>query len=328
MRLLVDARWIGDHGIGRFAREVLTRLPNATWLTGGPRPFSPGDLIWLTLAIGRERPDIFFSPGPNVPPWIVAPYVLTLHDLIPLQFPGRRRLAKRVYFAGLVRTAVRRARCVLTVSAFSKREILEWAGVPDERIRIVGNGVSPRFCPDGPRKDLGAPFLLYVGSYKAHKNLPRVIRAFGVSKLTRDVLLVLSGTGDHALRRIVEKLGLEARVRFAGPIPEDELPTWYRGATALILASLTEGFGLPAVEAMACGTPVLTSRAGALPETVGDAGVYVDPHDVESIAAGMERIVFDETLRGELRQRGLARAREFSWDRTAAEVMTALNEFG
>lgn len=324
MTILFDARWIGRHGIGRFASELLARL-EAERLEGLPL-LHPVEPLWLPSVLLRRRPDLYFSPGYNAPRWSPVPFVFTIHDLIHVHFGEEAGAVKDVYYRFLVRPATRRAARVLTVSEFTKRELLEWAGIGEEDVVVVGNGVSAAFTPNGDPSDPGYPYVLYVGYRKPHKNVPRLLEAFARSGIPDEVRLMLSGPPDEATTALAGRLAIGERVVFAGPIPEVDLPAYYRGALAVALPSLYEGFGLPAVEGMASGTPVLASRAGALPEVVGDAAILVDPYDVDSIAGGLREIVEDDEVRAELRRRGLERAQKFSWERTAERARHVLEE--
>ena len=188
----------------------------------------------------------------------------------------------------------------------------------------MGNGVDYPFVPFGPAHNAGGPYLLYVGSRKANKNLPRLLRAFAVSGVYRDIRLVLSGSPSEDLMSQVRRLGLTDKVTFAAASSSQSLAELYRGAHAFLFVSFYEGFGLPPLEAMACGTPVLTSNICSMPEVVGDAGLLVDPYDVDAIADGIRRITEGTDLRTELKQKGLARARKFSWDQTACKTRQVL----
>ena len=318
---LYDARWRGHHGIARFSREVLARLPAADELTRGD-PLSPLDPLLVAWRLIRTRPSVYFSPGFNPPLFSLSPFVFTVHDLIHLDVPEESGLGKRLYYAVFVRPAARRAHRVLTVSAYSRNRIAVWAGIPQEQVVVVGAGVDARFSPDGPAHAPGSPYVLCVANRKPHRNIPRLLEAFALLS-DSDLHLVLSGDPDpdtvhHALR-----LGIYHRLAFAGLIPEAELPAYYRGAALVVVPSLYEGFGLPALEGLACGAPVVCSDTTSLPEVVGDAAVLVDPYDVGSIAAGMRRALKEGPL---LRERGLARAQLFSWDKTAALIQKVLQE--
>jgi glycosyltransferase involved in cell wall biosynthesis len=324
---LYDSRWPGPNGIGRFATEVVQRIPGLQPLEADLPLFHPLDPWRLAREIRRIAPAVFFSPGFNAPvatPGV--PLVFTLHDLNYVHFAANTTALKRAYFATIVKPACRRAARVLTVSEFSRRQIIEWAHIPEERVRNVSNGVAGSFVPGGTRHSPGFPYLLFVGSQASHKNLRRLVAALARSGAAREVKLLVTGqpTADTARWLAAENLG--SHVEFTGLLPDDELPAYYRGAVALAMPSLFEGFGLPVVEAMACGTAVLTSDATSLPEVAGDAALIVNPTDVDAIAGAIDRLVFDRTLREDLGAKGIVRARGFSWDETARAIVAVLDE--
>ncbi len=323
--LMVDTRWRGAHGIGRFAHEILSRLPGAEPLPLALRPLHPLEPLALHLVLRRVRPRLYFTPGFN-PPWrSPVPVVMTIYDLIHLRFPQESSLAKRVYYREVVRDAARRGAQVLTLSHFSQQEILEWTGVPKAQIHVISAGVSATFSPQGDRHDPGYPYLLYVGNHKAHKNLPRLVQAFARLPRQWKFRLLLTGNADAALGDVARHAGVADRIVSLGEVAESVLPDYYRGARALVLPSLYEGFGLPALEAMACGTPVLAANVTALPETVGDAALLVQPDDIDALADGMERLLIEPGLRESLGRAGLARAKGFTWEAVAARVRTILD---
>ena len=270
LRLLADGRWIGPHGIGRFASNVLSRLPPHLELRSGPRLLSPLDPLWLSCKIGSHRPDLFFSPGFSVPAVNLSPFVFTIHDLICVQLPGASRAstcARKLYFQTVVRRAARQAYRVLTVSEHSRTELLKWTDLHDDAIVNVGNGIDPVFTPIGPRYDPGFNYILYVGNFKPHKNVNRLLEAFAQLDYP-DLRLFLTGHGTPQLLATLRALALEQRVHFTGCVDDHRLAELYRGALLLVQPSLMEGFGLPPIEAMACGTPVVVSRLTSLPEVV------------------------------------------------------------
>jgi glycosyltransferase involved in cell wall biosynthesis len=322
---LGDYRWIGRHGIGRFASEVLTRLPGMQPLPVSWHPLHPLDSVSLSWALWQARPQVYFSPGFNPPVWSPVPFVFTIHDLIHIHFPAETSLAKQAYYGLVVRPAAHRAYRVLTVSAYTKREILHWTGLPDERVVVVYHGVGPVFYPEGQYHTPGYPYLFYAGNRKPHKNILRLLQGFAHCGLSKDVRLVLTGTPEATTHTQIMALGLQNRVVYTGQLPDTELAAYYRGALALVFPSLYEGFGLPPLEAMACGTPVVTSHVTALPEVVGEAALLVDPYDIEAIAWGIQCVVEDSALRQELRHKGLERAKQFTWERTAALVWQVLH---
>ncbi|MDQ3875455.1 MAG: glycosyltransferase family 4 protein [Actinomycetota bacterium] len=266
-----------------------------------------------------------------------APYVVTVHDLIRhfdaegarvfIHSPNRRdRLCLRLDYLGM-----RMAAAIISVSETTRRDLVRLFSIPEERISVVHEGVDHDvFRPRDPRR-LDFPYVLFVGSEHPRKNLATLLRAFAALKRDwrfHDLKLVKVGAagGREAPFReetlaVVRGLGLEREVVFTERIGDDELVAYYSGACCLVLSSLYEGFGFPPLEAMACGCPAIVSTAGALPEVTGGAGLTVDPEDVVALARAMAAVLDDDGLRRELRGRGLARAREFSWQRAAGETV-------
>jgi len=322
--ILYDARWIGNHGIGRFARELFRLLPGLKPFQARRRPSHPLDPALLGAALWARRPHFFFSPGYSAPLGSSCPFGFTLHDLNPLCVPENSNSVKRAYFHYVVRPACHRAAFVLTVSEYSKQAICEWAKVRDEKVVCVGNGVGWPFGAAGGRYEPGYPYLLYVGNRKPHKNLTRLLKAFAISGVRQNLRLVLTGARDPETATQIESFGLDGDVQFVDPAQDEDLANLYRGAEALLFPSTHEGFGLPPLEAMACGTPVLTSNVCSLPEVVGDAAILVNPMQVESIAEGIQRLAEDEGLRRDLRRKGFARAGQFSWEATGRKAWDAL----
>jgi glycosyltransferase involved in cell wall biosynthesis len=231
---------------------------------------------------------------------------------------------KRAYYRQIIRPACHRASYVLTVSEYSKREIAAWSGLNESKIINVGNGVGSPFTEDGPKHMPGYPYLLYVGSHKPHKNLPRLLKAYATSEVCNDVCLVLTGTPSNAMYSELRALRIENKVFFAGVTDNHDLARLYRGSLGFVFPSLYEGFGLPPLEAMACGTPVLTSNVCSLPEVVGNAAIQVDPVDVDAIAEGIRMLAMNSGLRSQLRQRGIMQAQKFTWQQTARRTEEVL----
>ncbi|QDV71804.1 Glycogen synthase [Rosistilla carotiformis] len=324
--LIYDSRWISPTGIGRFASELGDRLPCLHHQAIGGSPTSPLDCLrlgWMLWNTDRA----FFSPGFNVP--LTSPmlakrsFVFTIHDLIYVNHPAEASLAKRLYCQHVIRPAARRAYKVLTVSEFSKREIVDWARIDPSQIEVVYNGVGSAFTHAGPKHDLHRPYLLYVGNQRPHKNVGGLLHAFAQICGTRDVDLAITGQATAETVATMEKLAIAGRVHFLGKLSDDQLAAAYRGAQATVLASEYEGFGLPVIESMACGTPVVCSNVTSLPEVAGDAAVLVETHP-DSIAAGIRRVLEDPTLQQTLIAAGLNRAADFSWEATAAKVLQVL----
>ncbi len=305
------------------------------------------DMFAMGLAVARSRIDLMYFPATYsfFPVWNVRKLVVTMHDTLPFSHPelvfpnGAGRLAWRLKETAAARWADR----IVTVSEASKKALQAWSGWPDHRIRVITEGPDPVFCPRADDPDArtalrlyGIPpearYLLYVGGLSPHKNLLRLVDAFALC-VRQDTLLVLAGdindvfhTHVPQIRAAIAQHGLNDRVILPGFVPDDDLVYLYSRATALVLPSLMEGFGLPAVEAMACGTPVVSSRAGSLPEVVGDAGIYFDPTDVGSITAAIQSLLNDQEYRDTLARRTIQRAALFTWDASARALLACFDE--
>ena len=366
MRVAIDARKLHDFGIGTYTRNLLRHLARIdrdneylllchepdlgigaqlganfrTVLEPSPN-YSIREQIHVPWVLHRERPDVFHAPHYVMPPAVRSRSIVTIHDCIHLMFPQYLpNRAAYVYARAAMWAATHRSHRVLTVSEASKRDILHFFNIPPEKIVVVHNAIDERFgvTPSEQamalvreRYQLDHRFVLYVGTIKPHKNLVRVVEAFDGLRKRGFGDLTLLIIGDEisklpALRRAVHSHKLHKHVRFLGHLPDDTLAILYRLAAVFVFPSLYEGFGLPPLEAMACGAPVVTSNASSLPEVTGDAAVLVDPYDVESIVDGIARVLSDPVLREDMRVKGMARAREFSWERSVARTQEIYRE--
>jgi glycosyltransferase involved in cell wall biosynthesis len=324
--IYADQRWIGNHGIGRFARKVLADMDYLPVPLAG-HPAAPLDAWRLARALGGlTANDLFFSPGYNTPLFCASPFVFTICDLCHIYCPEISSPMIRLYYATVMKRACHRATSILTISEFTRAQIVEWSGVSPDKVCNVGCGVDPSYGPEGDLYGLPFPYLLSVSNRKRHKNEFRVVEAFARAGFGTELHLVFTGSPTPELADCVARHRVNALVHFTGPVPEEKLPSLYRGAEALVFPSLYEGFGLPLLEAMACGIPVLTANTTALPEVAGGAAVLVDPTSVELIAKAMERIVSDTSLRQRLKEDGMVRAAQFSWTKTVSRVREVLVE--
>jgi glycosyltransferase involved in cell wall biosynthesis len=261
-----------------------------------------------------------------------VPQVTVVHDLLPLRFPPEYP-RQQYYFRFLVPRILNDSRLVVADSEHTRSDILEHYGVPAGKVKVIypGYDAGAFFCsePNSSPRPPEDPYILYVGNLLPHKNLPRLLDAFTLLRRRRSCRLIIRGEGRPAyarlLRERLETLGLRDVVTFAGYAGEDGLRRLYSDAVCLVLPSLGEGFGLPVLEAMACGTPVITASASSLPEVAGDAALMVDPYDALGLADAMYRTLTDNGLREDLRQRGLRRVAAFSWRRTALAVSRVLD---
>ncbi|MCS7283680.1 MAG: glycosyltransferase family 4 protein, partial [Anaerolineae bacterium] len=261
-----------------------------------------------------------------------VPTVLTVYDVIPLKFPAQSTFQARMLFRWTMGMALHAARLVVAISEATARDLAHHFPVAPGRMTVISLAADPIFSPrplaevDALRRRYGLPesFVLYVGSNKPHKNLARLVEAW--AQTTDSGIcstLVIAGPWDPRYpepRRRAEQLGLE-NIRWLGPIPEADLPALYSAATLFVFPSLYEGFGLPVLEAMACGVPVVCSNTSSLPEVAGDAALLVDPTDARALAGAIERVLTDEALRASLRARGLERARQFAWEEAAQRTL-------
>jgi glycosyltransferase involved in cell wall biosynthesis len=315
------------------------------------------------LFLRKLEADLFHIPLNAVPLVMPKPYLVTIHDMSTLLFASqlgyRNRLRQFYLRRGLIR-----ADRVLAVSMATCRDVEAVLGIPASRIRVVYNAPDPTFHAPNPPAMAGVhgeefgyplgypaeiqrvldryrihyPFLLYVGRTNPQKNIPRLVEAFAVLRgeiqehpVYSDLRLLIIGdeiSRYPALRHAVIHSRVEDTVRFLGFVPIDTLRAFYQAASAFVFPSLYEGFGLPPLEAMACGTPVVCSNVSSLPEVVGDAAEIVNPENVFDIARGMREVLLDPQLRGRLVERGFAQARRFSWERTAQQVLDTYEEIG
>ncbi len=311
--------------------------PAIEWVQSAASTSNPlARIAWeqtMGALVGRRWGlDVLHAPVNVMPIVSMTPTVVTVHDLAFERIAGHYPATKRAYQRILTRLSVRRAEQVIAVSQSTADDVAELYGASRQAIEVVPNGIDATYRPQGHaadqafRAEHGLPdeFLLFVGTLQPRKNLSGLIHALELIKAEIDwPLVVVGGRGwlESDLARQVRRYDLGERVRFAGYVPAEELPQWYSAATVFVLPSYYEGFGLPALEAMACGTPVVVSGRSSFPEVVGAAGLLVDPEMPRSIAAGILRLARDRDLREQLASRGRERAKEYSWTRTARETL-------
>jgi glycosyltransferase involved in cell wall biosynthesis len=362
MKIAIDVRKWRDYGIGTYVRNLVRHLatldrettyflfcdradePTLRDLAANFVPvvenssgYSIQEHISIPSKLHRLGAELLHSPHYVLPLLCRKRSIVTIHDCIHLLFPEYLPSRGAYQYARLMMgSAIRRSDLVLTVSEASRRDILRFYPQADpDRLQVIPNAIDEAILEDPgeeemervqERYQIRGRFVLYAGNIKPHKNLARVVAAFGLLKQRPghdDVKLLIIGDEINryaSLRRNVEAAGVRQDVRFFGFVPSKTLAALYRLASVFVFPSLYEGFGLPPLEAMACGTPVVTSRISSLPEVVGDAALLVDPYSTEDIAHGLERVLGDEGLRTELSARGRERVKQFSWARSVEAI--------
>ena len=335
----------------RFRRANPVRFPNLSdrfrnvevW-TKMARLGENVEKVWweqvgLLQGAGREGIDLLHCPYFAAPLVRLHPTVVTIHDVIPLVLPEyRRRETSRIY-SQLVSFTSKRADAIIAVSEHSRRDIVRVLGIPADKISVIGNAVHPGYYPITDswllaavreRYNVARKYILYFGGFDSRKNVQRIIRSYAAlpAPLRAEYQLVIAGRLHllgHPLypdpRPLVRELDLGDRIIFTGQIREQDKAPLYSGATLFVFPSLYEGFGMPVLEAMACGAPVITSRLSALPEVVGDAGALVDPYSEPAITETMGELLADPKRRSELGARARARSRNFSWRQVAEQTV-------
>lgn len=326
-----------ERHIGRFHRAKELVLPGKSPLARLWR-----EHVLLPLACRRERIDILHCPKSAIPFFSPCPVVVTLHDLIPLKHPETEKFAAQIYWRLQIPIAARRSTFIITDSEHAQQEIMRDFQVPSEKIRAIMLGFAPRMLQPRDRAagaairekyGLPAGYILYVGTIQPRKNLDTLIEAYSMLKSERGIdckLVIVGRKGwlyDKLFARIRE-LDLANDVIFTGFVPDEELPFIYDGARVFAYLSLFEGFGLPPLEAMACGVPVVTSNTTSLPEVVGDAGIAVPPTAVREVAEALFRVLDNEDAAAVMRKKGLARAQSFSWESAARETLAIYGAVG
>ena len=362
MKIAIDARKWRDYGIGTYVRNLVRHLAridhettyflfcddadeatlrdlaeNFVPVVERSAGYSLQEHFSIPRQLQRLGADLLHSPHYVLPLLCRKASVTTIHDCIHLLFPQYlpNRMALR-YAKFMMGHAVRKSAAILTVSEASRRDILRFYPDADpDRIQVVPNAIDDAILEEPgeeerervtERYQIRGRYILYAGNIKPHKNLDRLIAAFGILKQTsghEDVKLLIIGDEINkwgSLRRSVEAAGVRQDVRFFGFVPDHTLSALYRMASDFAFPSLYEGFGLPPLEAMACGTPVVTSKISSLPEVVGDAALLVDPYDVEDIAAALVRVLDDAQLRKNMIARGRERVAHFSWERSVKAI--------
>lgn len=366
MRIGFDARLIGFSGAGVYTYNLLRNLlridlendyliftdrstydstltslntENSKVLAINASPLTLKHHLSFIPVFLANQLDVYHYPHFDMPLGQYYPSVVTVHDLYPISITGYCSREKQYYFRFIVRLNLLKAKKVIAVSEYTKREILENFPIDRKKIEVIYEGVDESFKNTASinnervRKKFKTEndFILYVGNHKPHKNLTALLKAYARldQKVQRSYDLVIAGDmkkSDKYLLQTVEELGLRNRVKFIGFVDQKDLPGVYKAATVLVMPSLKEGFGLPILEAMACGTPVVAANTSALPEVAGQACLFFDPYDIDEMSRVIYQVLEDEALQKELSKLGKKRANSFSWKETARRTIQLYNE--
>lgn len=355
MRIAIDIRMLNYSGIGTYIEnlvknlsqidskneyilinsgEELPDLPsNFKFRNIHSKVFSLSEHYKLPFILKEEGIDIFHFPHFYSLFFCACKGVVTIHDLIFSIFPAETSMPGRLYYNLMIKHSLKIAKKIIAVSHNTKRDIMNFFGIPDAKIEVIYEGIDKIFHPIDDRVvlenikqkyNIDAQFILYVGLKKPHKNLSRLIRAFGLWKRSgRKGKLVIVGKEDvrYSLKPLVEEFGLNNEVVFTGYIPREDLVLLYNAAEIFVFPSLYEGFGLPVLEAMACGKPIIASNCSSLPEIVGDCAVLINPYDIEEMANVIKVVLDDEKLKRDLSQKALDRSKFFSWSKCAEQTI-------
>ncbi len=354
IHLALDARKLTDFGIGTYITHLLAGLsvrpeydltlvirpeheprirrlaPGANTLAVSAKGYGLAEHFKLPAALWRDRPDLVHIPHYVVPLLLPGPVVVTIHDVIQLFYPPSRRPHQAtLYLRFMIRTALRRSRRVITVSRTSRRDLVSLFGANPDRIDVVANGVDGALAERPPAADLEAvkneydlnpPLILVVANDKPHKNLDGVLRAFELACRRQSIpgqLVLVGGFGNgHSLMDRAARLGIPNRVRCLGRVPHGHLRALYHLSSVLLHLALYEGFGLPILEAMRVGLPVVTSNLGAMRELGEGSARLVNPLDLEMVAKTLEQVLVDDPLRRRMVEAGIRQAEKLTWERT------------
>lgn len=356
-RIGIDGRMHAHSGIGRYITMLLKHLPSAAdgerqFVVFSPDRFADGPFRYITTRSGPlsffeqfdlyksgfgDDLDLFHSPQFNIPLFSTVPQVTTIHDCAYVKYPEEfSNILDRCLYTFMFRIALMKSKKIIAVSHATKEDLQRIYGVRAEKIRVVHEGVDEEFfeSPAGSEQDMpdvNGPFMLFVGIPRPRKNLERILRAFAATKghIDGQMKLVIAGPEDNRflnIRQLTAKLNIEKSILLTGSITDQQLSSLYRSATCFLFPTLYEGFGLPILEAMASGAPVITSQRPAHMEIAGDAAFLVDPVDVGAMTEAIIRISEDNSFREGLIQKGLDRARMFSWETCAEQTLAVYDE--
>lgn len=351
MNIIIDARMVDEHlhGIGRYtyeliryackenninlklltndlemSKKVFEGFKNVEFIEMKSKFLSISEQLELPKILNKYKGEaIFHSPSFSGSPLIKIPMVMTIHDLNHIRYPQFYTPLHKYYYEFVVKPSAKKSKHLLTVSNFAKGELLDWLGCPSDKVTVTYNGVEECFKPINnsnilqsvkEKYDLPENFFLYVGNKKPHKNVATIIKS--ISHVKNDLVFVLNGKEDEDLKQVIDECGVRDKVKFIGYIADEDLPVLYSLANSFVFPSLYEGFGLPILEAMACGCPVVTSNTTSLKEIAKDKALTVDPLDYKLIAENIDVLFEDSSIREKLIKDALEYSKEYKWQET------------
>ena len=298
--------------------------------------------MWYPYLIIRLRKtDLDLIHNPSQIPTFFKPaqkYIITVCDLTPLKFPKEHKIGKELIYKLLYPRTLKYSDRIIAISCSTKQDLINHFKIPDNKIKVIHLAADEKFQPPEKKSilkfkteyNLNYPFILYVGTLEPRKNIPTLIKAFyNLKKYNLPHKLVIAGKKGWKYKSIfetIEKLDLQDDVIFTGYVPSEDLPALYSAADLFVYPSLYEGFGLPPLEAMSCGCPVITSNSSSLPEVIGDAGIMIDPYDIDLLASSMYEVLTNDELKADMIKKGLERAKMFSWEKCARETLEVYEE--
>src|SRR3989339_453972 len=357
MKILLDSRMINNSGVGTYIRNLLKNYEksneniyvyaltnNSVYEISGKKSkieivevkystpiYSIREQIVLPYYINKIKPDLVHFPNFNVSYFLKTPFVVTIHDLIYyLHADACPNKIGYLYARVMMKHAARKAKLIITDSMYSKKDIVQNLNVSEEKVHVINPGINKNYLHVENSQNilkkykLPANYIFYIGNHEPRKNIMGIITAYSKSKYRNDYFLVIGGKKD--LRRkdiynIIENLKLEKRVIFTDYIEEEDLPAIHSAAKLFIFPSFYEGFGLPPLEAMACGTPVISSNASSLPEILGDASIFVNPTNIDELTGAIDNILNNKNLADDLIKKGYEQVKKYSWDTAAIKTI-------
>jgi glycosyltransferase involved in cell wall biosynthesis len=367
MRIGIDARMIDNTGIGRYLRNLLIHLArkdthndyivfinrdntqvvkqrNFTFVPLKIQVplYSPQEQYWLPIEIRKWKLDLMHYPNFDIPLIRCCPYVVTIHDLIYYLYPEQCPSKVAHYYARIMlRYATKHARRIITDSEYSKQDLIKYFQISADKIHVIFPAAETEYFSSSPTQTeatlptkyrISPPYILYVGKHHPYKNITNLLHAYTRhQEVYQHFQLVIAGKRDSrqsALYQTATALDPGGRILFTDFVPENDLFALYRNAHLFVFPSFYEGFGLPPLEAMACGVPVITSHAASLPEVVGDAAIQIDPTNIPALADAMRAVLTDPECWEKLRNKGYKRAQQFSWETAAIQLMQIYHNQG